>query len=797
MNNNIPIPTPLPNRVPRLHGARVALLLVAIAVVGIGTFSASIIAQQPFIGLRYLLTGEIIEVVPNSPASEAGILFTDHLITLAGLSVDTQDGEISNVAIGETTHATLLRDGQRFDVSFVTRPQPIAERGSHIALIVVAAAFWMIGVGAILRYFLLQAAPHFALFCLAGSASLLILPPAEWSYEWGRSGMYIALSLTGAAFLNVNARFPFRSTTTWQYRLGDIFYVLAAVIALLTLVVGPLQLTQWGNELGVVLLPSRAVRGFFSVSVLISILLLADIYRTAWAQDRQRIRIVFFGTVIGMLPITLVVVAEMLGKLSLPSFVAASIVIVLPLTYTFALSRFGIAQGERRVFQVLVVLATLIVLVGGYYALLSILLRLFPTASLLGLSGVAVLACYPFIVSIQHQIENYLRRLFYMEQRMVDPDIILSKTLQKITVVLDSSSRINVREELVSILSTFLTEELQVFSTAVWVIEGEEWTLIGGDIELYAYEEPQATQCDILDVLRKGEVIEQAPDDKLLTTMPVRYWMPLIVGGRLLGIWAVGVRDHDEPFSIAHQTMLGSVARGTALALNLAQVLDRLHWLNVALGELRESEQVRFANDIHDDIVGPLYALRTALGTVAKQVERGATTPALDLLQTISQQMRSLTEEARDLCYKLRPDVTANSVSLDMALQTLCSKSDRLVPNTSIVYEAWGPVDSLDVSSCVFTALFRGTQEALTNALKHSAATTVLVRLAATDEHLSVTVADDGEGFDSKTILPGIGLSTTQDRITMVGGQRQLQSTLGEGTRITFSVPITQVRDAA
>lgn len=791
------IPTPIPTHAPRVRVAQIALLLIAIGVVAVGIASTSIIAEQPFLGLRYLLSGEIIEVVPNSPAGEAGILFTDRLVALGGVPVGTQDGEISGVGIGETTTATILRDGQQLDVSLVTRAQPLADRGSHIALIVVAAAFWALGVGAILRYFLLQAAPHFALFCLAGATALLILPPAEWSYEWGRGGMYIALSLTGVAFLNVNARFPFRSTATWQHRIGDVFYLLAALIALLTLLIGPLRMTQWGNELGITLLPSRAVRGFFGLTVLISILMLADIYRTAWAQDRQRIRIVFFGTVIGMFPITFVVIAEMIAKLSLPSFVAASAVVFLPLTYTFALSRFGIAQREKRVFQVFTILVTLTVLAGAYYALFALLLRLLPTVNLLVLSGGAVLTCYFFIVSIQHQIESYLRRLFYMEQRVVDSDVILSKTLQKITIALNSESRIDVREELVAILSRFLAEEVQVSSTAVWVTEGKEWMLIGGNIELRDEAEARAVQGDILSVLRRGEVVEQAPGGKLLTTVPVRYWLPLIVGERLLGIWAIGIRDHDEPFSIAHQSMLNNVARGTALALNLAQVLDRLHWLNVALGERRESEQVRFANDIHDDIVSPLYALRTALDAVAKQLDRGATAQAIDLVRMIDRDMRRLTEEARDLCYEMRPNVASNSTSLDMALQALCSKSNRLSPDTAIIYEAWGRVEGLDVSSDVFVALFRGAQEALTNALKHSSASTVTVRLSATDEHLSVTVMDDGAGFDLNVVLPGIGLSTTQDRITTIGGHRRLQSIPGKGTQIVLSVPISQVEAAA
>lgn len=795
MINSLPIS--IPKAVPTVRLTQAMLLLAALLVIAIGLYTAVLMARQPFVGIRYLLTGEIVEVIPNSPAWKAGIRLGDHLVALDDIPVGTQNGEVAAVGVGESTTATIIREDQRLEIALVTEPQPMSERGLHIALLLIAAAFWVIGVAAILRYFSLQAAPHFAIFCLAGAAALVVLTPAEWSYEWARAGMYIALSLTGAAFLNVNARFPFRSSMRWPYRLAEGAYLITAVIAVLTIFIGPVQLTQWSSPLGIAVLPGRVVRGFFFLCVAVSILLLGSTYRNAWAQDRQRIRIVFYGTLIGMLPITFVILAESFGLFIVPPLVAASVVILLPMTYTFALNRFGLAQRELHIFQILVMCVTLVVLVGVYFSLVSVLMRVFPTANPLVLGGAVALVSHLFVASIQHPMENTLRRLFFMEERVVDPHLVLSNILQKLTLALgDPFTGANRQRELFSIIAQFLLDDLRVESSAVWMVQQERLDKIGGDIEFLTEPESQnKVEALVKTLIASKTEIEQPPDAALFTSKPVRYWIPLVIGEQLLGIWAIGIRHRDEPFSIAQQTMLEVVARGTSLALNLAQAYDRLQWMNLRLSELRESEQTRFASDVHDGIVGPLYAVMTSLGTVAKQLERGSTSQAQTQLETITEQVRVLTTNARDLCYELRPDV-ASKLNLDIALQTLCERSDRLAPSTTIAYGAKGPVGDIQVSNRVFTALYRGAQEAITNALKHSGAPQVRVALEASADYVAVTITDNGVGFDYHRITPGLGLATTRDRVTKVGGQRFLNSKPGIGTCVTFAVPIAVVEGA-
>jgi signal transduction histidine kinase len=91
---------------------------------------------------------------------------------------------------------------------------------------------------------------------------------------------------------------------------------------------------------------------------------------------------------------------------------------------------------------------------------------------------------------------------------------------------------------------------------------------------------------------------------------------------------------------------------------------------------------------------------------------------------------------------------------------------------------------------------YRIVQECLTNIARHAAATKVDVRIAAEGEHLLVDVRDDGRGFDVTATLEAaaggrhLGLLGMQERITVLGGQVEFDSTTGKGTRISARLPL-------
>jgi two-component system, NarL family, sensor histidine kinase DegS len=91
--------------------------------------------------------------------------------------------------------------------------------------------------------------------------------------------------------------------------------------------------------------------------------------------------------------------------------------------------------------------------------------------------------------------------------------------------------------------------------------------------------------------------------------------------------------------------------------------------------------------------------------------------------------------------------------------------------------------------------IFRAVQELLHNARSHGQATQVQVQLDIDQDRVSVVVEDNGSGFNVEEIFnsdspDSVGLSTLRERIEMLGGELNVESGRGQGTRIDFSVPV-------
>lgn len=102
--------------------------------------------------------------------------------------------------------------------------------------------------------------------------------------------------------------------------------------------------------------------------------------------------------------------------------------------------------------------------------------------------------------------------------------------------------------------------------------------------------------------------------------------------------------------------------------------------------------------------------------------------------------------------------------------------------------------DDLDVKLDSITALafLRVLQEAMHNAMKHSGAKSITVRLTCSDDSLRLEIRDDGAGFDveSARLAAGLGLISMRERIHLIGGEFEVWSHPGHGTRITARTPI-------
>ena len=197
------------------------------------------------------------------------------------------------------------------------------------------------------------------------------------------------------------------------------------------------------------------------------------------------------------------------------------------------------------------------------------------------------------------------------------------------------------------------------------------------------------------------------------------------------------------------------------------------------------TERSRIAADMHDHLGSRLTQI-SLLGELAR---REAASP-----EAVVRQLDKITEQSRELAMSLDEIVWTVNPGNDTLEQTAA----YLVHFAEEFFEPTAVRCRLDVPAilpdCVLSAerrhqLFLAFKEALTNVAKHAGATEVTVRLAAGDQWLQLEVRDNGRGFDPANAA-GDGQGNLRTRIAAIGGRFELTSQPGQGTCVTFFVPL-------
>ncbi|NMP24388.1 sensor histidine kinase [Sulfobacillus harzensis] len=198
-----------------------------------------------------------------------------------------------------------------------------------------------------------------------------------------------------------------------------------------------------------------------------------------------------------------------------------------------------------------------------------------------------------------------------------------------------------------------------------------------------------------------------------------------------------------------------------------------------------EEERRRFARDLHDGPVQVLSNTSMRLDMLSQLIQVNPTL-AEEEIRRMHHRLIQATTELRQLIYDLQP-IAVDAMGLDDAFKGLAHRVQRdwAVP---VSLHVSGDVRVLPAHAAMM--LYRAVQEALTNAAKHAEARAIRIELTASDDRVTCVVADDGKGFDPTHRPVGhYGLGNMVERLEVVGGQADLASAPGRGTRITFTVP--------
>ena len=266
--------------------------------------------------------------------------------------------------------------------------------------------------------------------------------------------------------------------------------------------------------------------------------------------------------------------------------------------------------------------------------------------------------------------------------------------------------------------------------------------------------------------------------------------IPLVFRARSYGVLIAIDRLRGGPaFTPDDQRLLEAFAASVATALASAQATAaerRSQRLAAA-----ERERERWARELHDQTLQALAAVRIALGSQlrARNPERMGQVIA-DAVRQLDSEMAGL----RSLITELRP-ATLDDLGIKPAIEALADRARlgglevharvNLSPDRH-----QGDRHDTDLQ----TAVYRITQEALTNARKHGDAQRALVEIREQHSTVQVTVRDNGRGFDPTAQTNGFGLLGMRERAELLNGTLQINSAPGLGTTVTATIPAQSPR---
>jgi two-component system sensor histidine kinase UhpB len=191
----------------------------------------------------------------------------------------------------------------------------------------------------------------------------------------------------------------------------------------------------------------------------------------------------------------------------------------------------------------------------------------------------------------------------------------------------------------------------------------------------------------------------------------------------------------------------------------------------------QEGERSRIARELHDEVGQALTAVMLQL----ERTSRGRDAPVRDDLEEAREGLRASLEDVREIARRLRPEAL-DDLGLASALAALTNDMAR---RTGLRVERRLSADLVALEPEEELVVYRVAQEALTNVARHSEALGASVSLArAGDGRVTLTVRDDGRGFDPARHAQGTGLRGMRERAVLIGASLDVESRPGHGTTV-------------
>lgn len=253
----------------------------------------------------------------------------------------------------------------------------------------------------------------------------------------------------------------------------------------------------------------------------------------------------------------------------------------------------------------------------------------------------------------------------------------------------------------------------------------------------------------------------------------------VVVG--ILSFW----REQDSP-----PLSEDEIALLTSLGEQMGMVVESARLRKQAKKTAVMEERSRLARDLHDSVTQLLYSATLIAAAGRESHQSGNSAQAGKCLAELGDVAQQALKEMRLLIFELRPPSLEREGLIGTLQERLDSVEGRANVSTRLLVDDLPPLVEKAQEAFYYIA-----QEALNNALKHASASTLEVTLAATQQYVTLTVADNGVGFVPEDVdnCGGLGLVSMRERVALFAGELTVDSAPHEGTRIHARLPIAAI----
>ena len=417
--------------------------------------------------------------------------------------------------------------------------------------------------------------------------------------------------------------------------------------------------------------------------------------------------------------------------------------LLMPFSLAIAILRYKLFDIDIVINRTLVYGALSVSVVGIYVLVVGYLSAVFQTGGSLGISLLATGLVAVLFQPLRERLQRRVNRLMYGERD--DPYTVLSRLGRRLEATLAP-------EAILSTIAESVKDTLRLPYAAITL-------------------------------KKKGDVPETAVEAGRSAGKLMR--LPLTYQKDPVGELLVAPRPGEEELSPADGRLLEDLARQAGVAAHAVRLTNDLQRSRERLVTAREEERRRLRRDLHDGLGAQLAGLNVQ-SAVLRRLIRHDPEAAEELVLELRAELQAAISDIRHLVYDLRPPAL-DDLGLPGALRRLAERYGTEGEGLRVRVEA--PQEMPPLPAAVEVAVYRITQEALTNVVRHAGARNCVVQIAVEDE-VVLEVRDDGAGVSADHIA-GVGLLSMRERAAELGGECNIEPTPEGGTRVLVRLPLT------